>query len=288
VAVGLFDFLKRGKEPPPPEDDGGKHVDRRLASLGKKASDKRAQSYERDEALRGLIDIGTSEAASMLLKRFNLKVDPSITDQDEKQLAFDGIVSIGRGERGKRLGDSGKESKEAASQPLTAEELAALRDSVVAHTRAHCKTAENLTLALKVLRDLLDDPSYEKELLDLLSAYDTEYTRNVEPKLNLLAALEDVRSEPVRQAAQSYLEDANETVRFHAVETTFKQGNPESLEHLVAMLRDEESVRVKNKVAEGLVRLGWTVPEGLRSDFLEGMRDVYEYRATADGKVVRA
>ena len=32
--------------------------------------------------------------------RFKLQVDPSITDQEEKQLAFEGIVSIGRGERG--------------------------------------------------------------------------------------------------------------------------------------------------------------------------------------------
>jgi hypothetical protein len=256
--------------------------------LAKTAADKRAQAYDRDEAIRGLIEIGTPEAAAPLLKRFTLKVDPSITDQDEKQLALDGIVSIGKGERGKRVTDAGKEAKEISSEPLTASEIAALRDAVVGHARAYCKTAETLTLALKVMRELLDDAAYEKELLSLLQGFDTEYTRNVEPKINLLAALEDVRSETVRKAVEPYLLDANETVRFHAVETTFKQNNHESLSPLVAMLKEEESVRVKNKVAEGLLRLGWTVPEALRNDFREGFRDVYEFRATADGKVQRA
>jgi HEAT repeat protein len=284
--VGLFDFLKRGKEKP--AEETGKPGDRKLSSLGKTASDKRAQSYDRDEAIRGLIEIGTPDAAALLIKRFTLKVDPSITDLEEKQLALDGIVSIGRCERGKRVSDVGRDPKEISSEPLSKADVAALRDAVVGHARAYCKSAENLTLALKVMRELLDDASYEKELLELLSPYDTEYTRNVEPKLNLLAGLEDVRSETVRKAVEPYLEDANETVRFHAVATTFTQGNRESIAPLVALLKNEESIRIKNKICEGFLTLGWTVPSDLRADFLESLSDVHEYRATSDGKVQRA
>lgn len=279
--MGLFDIFKRDR---PPGDDG-KPADRKLGSLAKKASDKRSQAYDRDEALRALVELGTPGAAGALLRRFNLKVDPSITDQEEKQLAFDGIVSIGRGERGKRVSDEGKDAKEISSTPLTAEEIAELRDAVVAHARAHCKSAENLTWGLKVIAALLDDANYEQELLDLLGDYDTEYTRNVEPKLNILAAMEDIRSDRIREAAEAFLEDVNETVRFHAVQTAFAQGNPLSLPPMVRMMKEEESVRVKNKVAEGVREQGWTIPEALREDFGQAMRDVYEYRLTAEFRV---
>lgn len=279
--MGLFDIFKRERS----KSEDGKPADRKLESLSKKASDKRSQAYDRDEALRALIDLGTPGAAEALLKRFNLKVDPSITDQEEKQLAFDGIVSIGRGERGKRVGDEGRDAKEISSEPLSLDEVAELRDAVVAAARRHCKAAENLTWGLKVMRALLDDEAYEAQLLEMLGEHDTEYTRSVEPKLNLLAALEDVKSEAIRTAVEEFLGDVNETVRFHAVQTAFVQDNIASLEPMVKMLAEEESVRVKNKVAEGVRERGWVIPEPLREGFATAMRDVYEYRLTHDFRV---
>ncbi len=282
--MGLFDFFKRDKG----EGDDGKPVDKKLASLDKTASNKRAQAYDRDEAIRQLIEIGTPGAAGALLRRFNLKVDPSITDQDEKQLAFEGIVAIGRGERGKRVSDEGKDAKELSTEPLLLADVAELRDAVIEKVREHCVRAENINWAIKVIREMLDDEAYEKALLDLLANFDTEYTRNVEPKVNLLSALEEIVSEQVRLAAEQYLDDVNETVRFHAVETSYKQGNPASLPPMVVMMQCEESVRVKNKVADGLVRLGWTVPPELREDFAAALEDAYEYRMDSSGNVSKA
>ena len=280
--MGLFDFFKRGQSD---KAEGGRSVEKKVESLGKKASDKRAQAYDRDEAIRALLDIGTHEAAEVLFKRFTLKTDPSITDQEEKQLAFDGIVSIGRGQRGKRVSDVGKDPKEISSDPLTEAEIAELREAVVEAARNYCKTSESLTWPLKVMRDLLDDAGYEKELLELLAARDTEYTRNVEPKINILAAMEGIRSDAIRKVVEEYLDDVNETVRFHAVQTTFEQGDPASLAALVAMLASEESVRVKNKVADGILDKGWLIPEELRDAYREATTDVYEYRMTDGGKI---
>jgi hypothetical protein len=284
--VGLFDFLKRDRGDQSVDD--GKPKDRKLASLGKKASEKRSQSYDRDEAIRALIDIGTPGAAEALLKRFKLNVDPSITDQEEKQLAFDGIVSIGKGMRGKRVSDAGKDPKEISDEPLTEAEVTELREAVIAATRAHCQRAENYTWPLKAMRALLEDSSYEQELLLLLGDFDTEYTRNVEPKINLLAALEEIHSDEVRLVAEKFLDDVNDTVRFHAVETTFKQASPASLPPLVGMMKNEEAVRIKNKVAEGILRQDWTVPEALRDEFRDALRDAYEYAMTDSGKVKKA
>jgi len=282
--VGLFDFFKRDKG----EGDDGKPVDKKLASLAKTASNKRSQPYDRDEAIRQLIEIGTPGAAEALLRRFNLKVDPSITDQDEKQLAFEGIVAIGRGERGKRVSDEGKDPKEQSTEPLTLADAADLRDAVIQKVRDHCARAENINWAIKVIRELLEDEAYEQELLHLLSNFDTEYTRNVEPKVNLLSALEEMVSENVRLDVEPYLDDVNETVRFHAVETSYKQGNPATMPALVSLMKCEESVRIKNKVAEGLIRLGWTVPAELREEFAAALVDAYEYRMDENGKVSKA
>lgn len=285
--MGIFDFLRGKRRDGEAADDEGGPVDRKLASLAKTASDKRAQSYDRDEALRGLIEWGTPGAARALLKRFKLSVDPSITDQEEKELAFEGIVRIGKGEA-KRVEDDVLPLKEHSSGPLAPEEKAAVRDAVVREARAFCDRAESLNYALRVLRELLDDEPYEHQLLEMLSGYDTEYTRNVEPKIDIITAMESLVSDAVRVAVEPYLDDVNETVRFHAVETTFKQGNQRSIGALLALMEREESVRIKNKVCEGMIRSGWHAPEDLRARFAAAMSDVYEYRLSPDGKLVKA
>ena len=202
-------------------------------------------------------------------------------------------MSIGRGERGKRVSDAGKDPKQISSEPLTKAEVAELRDAVVDGVRDYCESAENLTWPLNVLRALLDDEGYVAELLDLLEDYDTEYTRNVEPKINILVAMESVPSQKIRDAAEAYLQDVNETVRFHAVQTLFAQAkhagdDAHALGPMVAMLAEEESVRIKNKVCEGVMQAGWTIPAELREAWADGTRDVYEYRTGKDGKVSKS
>ena len=151
-----------------------------------------------------------------------------------------------------------------------------------------CLKAEALTWPLKILRELLEDEEYQAELIELLGRFDTEYARNVEPKVQLIQALEEVVSEDVREAVAPFLEDVNETVRFHAVQATFAQNNAESVPALVKLLETEESVRVKNKVAEGLVFRGWVIPGELRDAAARALRETLSFRVGADGKVARS
>ena len=97
----------------------------------------------------------------------------------------------------------------------------------------------------------------------------------------------DVRRDDVRLVVEQFLEDVNETVRFHAVETTFAQGDDVSIEPLVKLLETEESMRVKNKVAEGLVQKKWTIPAELRDTTAKALRDTESYAVGDDGKVVK-
>jgi HEAT repeat protein len=255
--VGLFDFLKKKSVPPAAGGAGGAGgppVDKKVAGLAKVAGDKKAQTYDRMEAIQQLAEMRTPDAAAALLKRFTFGIDPSITDQEEKDVAFQGVVSAGK--------------------------------DVVPAVLEFCKKAEALTWPLKVLHELLDDEEYEEAILELLGRFDTEYARNVEPKLQVIQALEEVKSEAVREAVEPFLEDVNETVRFHAVETTFAQNNAESIEPLVKLLENEESVRVKNKVAEGLLFRGWVIPNELRETAQKALRET-AFGLGGDGKIVR-
>lgn len=255
--MGIFDFLRKGKSntTAATSTQPEKPVDKKIAALAKVAGDKRAQNYDRLEAIQSLAEMKSPEAAAALLKRFTFSIDPSITDQEEKDLAFSAIVSAGV--------------------------------DVVPAVADFCVKAEVLTLPLKVLRALLPDEAYKDELLDLLDRFDTEYARNIEPKTQLIIALEEIVSDDVREAVERFLEDVNETVRFHAVQTIFAQKGQQSVALLVKMLKDEESVRVKNKTAEGMMQRGWTIPEELRDELRTALRDTSGYTVGDNGKVVK-
>lgn len=247
--MGIFDFLRKSSPPA----GSGAPVDKKVAGFAKVAADKRAQTYDRMEALQALAAMKSVDAAAALLKRFTFSIDPSITDQDEKEIAFQGVV------------DAGKD--------------------VIPAVREFCLKAETLSWPLKILRAILDDEGYRDELIEILDRFDTEYARNVEPKQQVIVALGDLRGDDVREAVEPFLEDVNETVRFHAVQTTFAQGSEESVPALVKMLSTEESVRIKNKVAEGLMTRRWVIPDELRGTARDALRDSAGYTVGADGRV---
>jgi HEAT repeat protein len=224
--MGLFDFFRKTDAPA-----SGK-ADREIARLERLVSNKLSQNFDRQDALEQLGKIATGEAAAVLLKRFNWYLDPSITDQEEKEVAVRGIVAAG----------------ESALEPI----------------REYCRRAEGLTWPLKALTQIVPKERYVEELLLLLDQFDTEYVRNPEPKVQLLHSLEEFPREDVRLAVEQFVEDTSEPVRFSAVNATFAMGSAESAEVLTMALEREESLRIRNRIAQGLADAGWTVPEALR------------------------
>src|SRR4051812_19490887 len=90
--VGFFRFLRKGSPPPP---GAAAPSDKKVAGPAKVAADKRAQTYDRLEALQQLAEMKSGESAAALMKRFTFVIDPSITDQEEKDIAFQGVVAAG-------------------------------------------------------------------------------------------------------------------------------------------------------------------------------------------------
>jgi hypothetical protein len=243
--MGLFDIFKsKGKAEPGPSPVADKNV----ARLAKVAGDKHAQNYDRIEAIDNLARLANGEAAAALLRRFTFHIDPSITDQEEKDAAARGIQAAG----------------EAAIEPI----------------RTFCLKAESLTWPLKLLKDLVPSDRYVQEVIQLLDRFDTEYTRNVDPKQQLIAELEHYSQPAIRTAVERFLDDASEQIRFVAVATVFAQENADSLPVLVKTLVAEESLRVKVRIAEGLTARGWPLPSELRDQ----VRQAFPSQFTVDGE----
>ena len=181
--------------------------------------------------------------AHALLKRFNIITDPTITDQEEKQLAFDGILGAGK--------------------------------LALPGIRKYSAKAESLAWPIRILKSLLVEEALVSELLKLLEKWDTEYAKFVDPKLQLLNELEDHKDERILEAVKPFLMDVNEPSRFHAVGGALAQDDAEAIDALVDMFCDEESLRIRNRVCEGFLARGWVVPEARRAEMRKSLPSEY-------------
>lgn len=232
--MGLFDMFKGGgKKDPDAKEKAEKHkAGSAAAKWAGAAGDKRAQNFDRQEAIAALAEMGTPEAVAALLRRFTFQIDPSITDQEEKDAAFAGVLKAGRD----------------AVEPI----------------RAFAAKAESLAWPMRALKEILPEEEYVEELVLWLSKWDTEYAKFIDPKLQLLGTLAEHQHPAVLPAVLPFLEDVNDEARYHAVATSLAQGDVSALPGLLKVLADEESLRIKNKVCEGLVARGWTIAEDER------------------------
>ncbi len=214
--MGLFDVFKGG--------GGGlkKHIAR--------VANKRAQQHERWESIQALADDGSDEALRALLTRFTVRVDPSITDGEEKNAAFQGIVKNG--------------------------------DAAIGPVRDFLETTDTLAWPLKILKELQSEDEVTATLLKLLSKMDIEYERDPQKKIDIIASLEERKDPRIVAAVTRFLGDMNETTRFHAASAIFAQDQAQdATDALVQALLAEESVRVRMMILDGFVERDWKITE---------------------------
>lgn len=201
-----------------------------MQKLAPKVADKRGMAPDRWEAIQALSKIDSEEAVEALLVRFTFYVDPTITDQEEKDGVFHAIVAKG---------------------PLA-----------VAPLQRFIGKAESLSWPLKMLDRVQTPAEVLDTLLGLLRKMDTEYERDPQRKLQILAELETRHGEGVLEAVRPFLADVNETARFHAVGAVLAQENAEAArEPLLDVLAREESMRIKARILDGFNQRGWAIDQ---------------------------
>jgi hypothetical protein len=225
--VGLFDFLSKKSAQSP------------VQRLAVKAADKRGMAPDRWEALQALMKIDSEEAIAALIQRFTFYVDPTITDQEEKEAVFNAVAAKGK----------------ISVEPL----------------RRFIRKAESLSWPLKMLERVASPEEVLGILLELLATMDTEYERDPQRKLQVLSELETRRGPQVALAVQPFLQDVHESARFHAVGAVLAQEDAASLrDALAAVLAKEESMRIKARILDGFSRLGLAVDAATAGKLPEG------------------
>ena len=213
--MGLFDVFK-----------GGGGLQKHIARVG----NKRGQKHERWESIQVLANDGSEEALRALLVRFTIRVDPSITDREEKNAAFHGIVQHG----------------EAALGPV----------------RDFLESSDTLAWPLKILKEIQTEEAVTTVLLELLSKMHTEYERDPQKKIDVIATFEERKDPRIVEAVARFLEDMNETVRFHAVGAILHQDEAEQArDALTQAFLAEESVRVRMRILDGYVERNWRLTD---------------------------
>jgi len=221
--MGFFDFLKGSSSA-----SRGAASEATIRKHAARVANKRAQAPDRWDSIQALAQMGTVEAVEALIPRFSFQTDPSITDQEEKDAAFDAIVELG--------------------------------DTSVEPVKRFLRTAETIAWPLKMLDRLLPPDAVIAELLGALEPMHLEYERDPERKLSLLATLEERTDPRIVGGVTRFLEDVNETARFYAAGAIFAQQEADTArEPLLAALLREDSTRTRVRIIEGFAVRGWSV-----------------------------
>lgn len=225
--MGIFDLLSK-------EGRAKSALDRHI----KRANDKYAQSPERFGAMEKLKEIGTEEALHGLVRRFGFVYDKTIEDEQEKEWVQDALASLG----------------EAALGPV----------------RRYVLEGETISYPLRVL-ERIAKPARVLEIVDELCAREEPgYTRHPQKKLQFLTWFGEWQAGAPADIARRlvpYLADFDENVRFAAIEAIAHQKqHGEDVEAIArgpildALVRpEEESRRIKVRLAEALAEAGWRV-----------------------------
>lgn len=188
-----------------------------------RVANKRAQAYDRWESIQALVQMRSTEAVAALLPRFTFYVEPSITDQEEKDAAFNGVVEAGA----------------VGEEPVL----------------AFLKRADSISWPVKMLDKISQPETVVGYLLDILRGMDTEYARDPESKIQILSTLAERRDARVAEVVARFVGDMNESARFAAVNALVGQEAVDAhKEALVNALCIEDSVRVRNRIFEALAK----------------------------------
>ncbi len=207
---------------------GRKPLSGPLARLRKKVINKYGQPQDRQQALRAVAEIGTEEAASVLLERFTFRIEQTIGDEEEKQMVCDDLVRFG--------------------------------GIAVAPILKFLETENAPYWPIRALRQIIGDEQTVTHLLDIIDRCEAIFDRDIERKVLLVQNLREFRDPRVRERLLQFLRDDNEELRVQAVEGLMEMGQQDMADTMIDRLLDpDETQRVKTAILNLLIEKKWKV-----------------------------
>lgn len=225
----------------------------RLDKQIKTVTNKYTQSAERYAAMEALLEVASEEALVGLMRRFTIVSSKSIEDEEEKGWVYRQVSGLG--------------------------------DKVLPAVKRFCLEHDNVAWALRIVEDVADEEQ-EWTILDaLLEAHPAGYERDASKKRQILTHVAEIEDPQVPDILARYLEDHDEDVRIFVVEQLTDIADEKVMDAFVDRLvnPDEDSLRLRNKILDGLAELGWDI--SARKD--EISKNIGNEHALEKGKVVR-
>ncbi len=203
--------------------------DKRIQRHTRRLTNRDAQPEDRETSARWLLDNGSDTAIMGLLSRFDVNLDHQFKDKAEKDLLYSLIASLG--------------------------------DKAVVPAQAWLRRCKQFANPLRLLEDLQGREAAVDAVLNMLELELAKDDFKPEKKASLLVWLTDVRDERCHAAAEPFLDDFDEGVRYSAAEVMIAQGDDYPRGPLLRLIAnpDEESNRVKVRVAEVFAQRRWAV-----------------------------
>ncbi len=207
-------------------------AERALRNHIKAATNKDAQHEDRFRALEKLHEDGSEDAIYALFSRFGFVYDKTISDEAEKEYVFDVLSRL---------------PPERALAPL----------------RRYLKRAESIAWPLRILDRVAELDQRIDVLRELCEQNPPDYTRDPSKKVQLVHHCGDEKDPRVALLLAPYMADIDEGVRFAAAESLIRLGHQTAKAALLeALVRpEEESLRLKRRIMEGLAQLKWDLGE---------------------------
>ena len=192
----------------------------KLQRLQKKMMEKFGPPENRQGAIEELGAMRTEESVGALLMRYTFRIDPGITDDEEKARVLALIVQAG--------------------------------GTALPPVKRFIRERDEISWPLRALSDLLPEPEVVKFLVEVAHKVGAEYSRVPEKKVLLLHALMSHQSPEITPAVLPFLEDMDDEVQIAAAEVISRQGDAAGREPLIQhFLKAHESsnARVREALA---------------------------------------
>ena len=201
----------------------------RLKRHALRVANRDAQPEDREASWRWLADDASPRAVYALLTRFDLSLSQQLKDQAEKDEVFKLLVGLGT----------------KVEEPL----------------RQWLPRAKNFALGLRLMAATQGPPAALTAAKALLAAEAQASAFHPEKKKALLIWLSDKTDDAIADLVRPLLTDFDEDVRYAAVDLLSKQPDDAIHEALFDALvrRDEDSQRVRHRIAEAFADRGWAL-----------------------------
>jgi HEAT repeat protein len=202
----------------------------KIRRLTKKSMEKFGPPENRQGAIEELGEIKSEPAVDALLLRYTFRVDPGITDDEEKARVLALVLQSG--------------------------------DAALPAVKRFILTRDEISWPLRALSDLLPQEAVVKFLIDVAHKVAAEYSRVPEKKVLLLHGLSAHKSPEITAAVLPFLDDMEDEVQIAAAEVIARQADESGREPLLRhLLKSHEgsNARVREALAGLLADSTWDV-----------------------------